>query len=105
MNVMSISDFKLLRESSKPFQLIDIREFHETQVCSLGGEHIPMGELMESLDLLRKDVPVIFHCKTGRRSLAVIETLLVKTDLKNIYSLEGGIIAWAKQVDSTMSTY
>lgn len=105
MNLMTIGEFKILKESNQPFQLIDIREFHETQICSLGGEHIPMGELMENLDKIRKDVPVIFHCRSGKRSLAVLETLLVKTDLKNISSLDGGILAWAEQVDSSMPTY
>lgn len=105
MNIMSIDEFKHLRESGKPYQLIDIREFHETQICSLGGDHIPMGELMSNLDKINTNVPVIFHCRSGKRSLAVLETLLAKTDLQNISSLEGGILAWAEHVDSTMPTY
>lgn len=102
---MSIIEFKQLKESGTPFQLIDIREFHEIQICSLGGEHIPMGDLMENLEKIRNDIPVIFHCRSGKRSLAVLETLLAKTDLRNISSLEGGIIAWAEQVDHSMPTY
>ena len=105
MNVMTIMQFKALVDSGSPYQLIDVREYHETEICSLGGEHIPMGDLMENLDKLRKDIPVIFHCRSGKRSLAVLETLMAKTDLDNITSLEGGILAWAEHIDSSMPTY
>jgi len=105
MNVMTITQFKTLVDSGSPYQLIDVREYHETQICTLGGEHIPMGDLMENLDKLRTDIPVIFLCRSGKRSLAVLATLLAKTDLENITSLEGGILAWAEQIDSSMPTY
>ena len=48
-------------------QLIDIRETNEFDFCNIGGELIPMGELMGNLDRLSKDKDVILHCKAGGR--------------------------------------
>ena len=85
-------------------QLIDIREDYEVATCTIAGLHIPMGEISARVDEIRKDIPVIIHCKSGRRSGAVVEHLQ-RLGFTNVSSLEGGIIAWIDAIDPTLERY
>ncbi|MFM7727337.1 MAG: rhodanese-like domain-containing protein [Flavobacteriales bacterium] len=92
------------RSSNKEHQLIDVREDYEVQTCSISGLHIPMAEITERLSEIRKDVPVVIHCKSGRRSEAVAEYLL-RHGYSDIYSLSGGILGWIDSIDSSLERY
>lgn len=93
------------KSSGTEFQLIDIRESYEVEICSLGGVNIPMAEVLTATDQIKKDVPVIIHCKSGRRSAAVVHSLEQKFNFENLYSLEGGILAWIDQMDQSLVRY
>jgi rhodanese-related sulfurtransferase len=99
---VDVHELKRLRDSGTPHQLIDIREAYEVEVCSIGGEHIPMGELLDRLAELRRDVPVIVHCRSGRRGAAVCEALTVRYGFTNVRNLTGGILAWADAFEPDM---
>jgi adenylyltransferase/sulfurtransferase len=88
-----------LRDEGRPFQLIDIREGYEVELCSIGGTHIPMGEVTQRLAELRRDVPVVVHCRSGARSAALVAALSARYGFDNLYSLRGGIMAWGREVD------
>jgi rhodanese-related sulfurtransferase len=76
------------------FQLIDIREEHEVAEESMQGLHIPMDEVIARVSELETDKPVVIHCKSGRRSTALVHMLERKFALQNLYTLEGGISAY-----------
>lgn len=92
------------RTKKTDHQLIDIREAYEVEICSIGGMHIPMGEVQQRLDEIRKDIPVVIHCKSGKRSQAVVAHL-EKFGFKNLRSLDGGILAWIDQVEPALEKY
>ena len=92
------------RAGSKEHQLIDVREDYEVQTCSLAGLHIPMAEISQRLSEIRRDIPVIIHCKSGRRSEAVVE-YLTRHGYSNVFSLNGGIIGWIDSVDASLERY
>ena len=50
------------------------------------------------------DRPVVVHCKSGVRSAQAID-LLKKEGYNNLLNLEGGILAWQKEIDPTLSVY
>ena len=87
------------RASNKPHQLIDVREIHEVQVSNIGGIHIPMSHCLSRASELRRDVPVVIHCRSGARSSAVVSALRDRAGLDNAVNLAGGITAWATEVD------
>jgi rhodanese-related sulfurtransferase len=93
MKHISAAEFRQWQSSGKNFQLIDIREEHEIFEGDLNGIKIPMGEIIERVDELRKDCPVVIHCRSGRRSAAVIHALEKKFHLDNLYTLDGGYLA------------
>jgi rhodanese-related sulfurtransferase len=105
MKSISVEQLKLWKETNTPHQLIDVRELYEVETCTIGGIHIPMAEVMDRHDEIRTDIPVIIHCKSGRRSEAVVYELERRFGLKNIHTLEGGIMAWIEQVDHSMMKY
>lgn len=90
------------RENNVPHQLVDVREEHEVANGTIGGQHIPMDEVIANVSLLSREVPVVIHCNSGKRSAAVVHALEQKFALENLYSLEGGIMAWIEQVDSSV---
>ncbi len=105
MKMITVQELKAWMDSKKEIQLVDVRETDELSICSIGAEHIPMSQLAHEPQRLRKDVPVILHCKSGTRS-SKLATYMERThQLKNLHSLEGGIMAWAEHIDPSLSTY
>lgn len=104
MKELTVSELKTLKDNNADFQLIDVREVHEVEICEMGGEHIPMGNVMDNLDKISKTKQVIVHCRSGARSGAICQAL-EKEGYTNVYNLKGGIIAWATDVDTTLTKY
>lgn len=104
MKEITALELKKLIDNKEDIQLIDVREEQELAFCSIGGELIPMGEVMDNLDNISKTKPVIFYCRSGARSGAVCQ-ILVAEGYTNIYNLVGGILSWANDVDPTMTKY
>lgn len=93
-----------MRKSNIAHQLIDIREPYEAEICSIGGDFIPMSEVLDRKDEIRKDIPVVVMCKTGKRAAAVADTLS-RCGFDNVSNLDGGIIAWIEKVDTSLEIY
>jgi adenylyltransferase/sulfurtransferase len=92
-------------DSKEDFQLIDVREPHEYEICNLGGELIPMNEVPSNLDKISKDKTVVVHCRSGARSGNIIQFLEANYGYTNLYNLKGGILAWADEIDPEMPKY
>lgn len=101
MKEVTVQELKALRDNNTPHQLIDVREQHEVDAATIGGEHIPMGLVMHSLDSISRDVPVIVHCRSGARSAQVV-TVLEQRGFTNVANLKGGIMAWSKEIDTSL---
>ncbi|MCB9170140.1 MAG: rhodanese-like domain-containing protein [Flavobacteriales bacterium] len=99
MKEIDVHELKRMRDAGEPHQLIDVREPYEAEEMSMGGELIPMGEVLDALDRIRRDVPVVVHCRSGNRSRAVVEALSERHGLNNVINLKGGITAWANEVE------
>jgi len=102
MEEITPAELKAWKDSGKPFQLIDVREPYEAEICSLGGDLIPMGELVQRISEVRKDVTVVVHCRSGARSAAVINALASRYGYTNLVNLRGGILAFGREVDPAL---
>lgn len=105
MKHIDVQALKQMRDNHTPHQLIDVREIHEVELCSIGGEHIPMGEIIDRHTEVRNDIPVIVHCRSGSRSMAVITALENHFGYTNLHNLTGGIMAWAREIDPSIEVY
>jgi adenylyltransferase/sulfurtransferase len=87
--------------------LLDVREPQEFELCRIPGSTlVPLGELPGKLDTLDSTKELVVHCRTGKRSLQAIELLRqAGFSATRLLNLEGGIDAWARDVDPSMPRY
>jgi rhodanese-related sulfurtransferase len=97
-------ELKKMMDAHEDFQLIDVREEYEADICTIGGKLIPMGDIMQHVDEIAKDKKVIVHCRSGKRSATVIQ-MLEPQGFNNLYNLKGGILAYADDVDPKLAKY
>ena len=105
MKEVTVQELKNIIDRKEAYQLIDIREPHEANIAEMGGELIPMGEVMDHVDRISKDKKVIVHCRSGARSANVIMALEKQHGFDNLYNLKGGILAWADEIDPSLTKY
>jgi sulfur-carrier protein adenylyltransferase/sulfurtransferase len=105
MKEVTVQELKKLKESGADFQLIDVREPHEYDICNLDGELIPMSEVPHNVDKISKSKQVILHCRSGKRSGDMLLWLEKNHGFNNLYNLKGGVLAWAKEIDPSMPQY
>jgi sulfur-carrier protein adenylyltransferase/sulfurtransferase len=89
----------LLKERGAGASIVDVREPREFAVSHLpGAMNIPVGELHSRIGSLPKGL-VVFVCRSGARSLTAA-ALASRAGVEDIAHLEGGLLAWARDVDS-----
>ena len=98
-------ELKAKMDKGDDLQLIDVREDNEREFTNIGGDHIPMGKIISSIDKLSRDKEVIIYCRSGSRSGQVVNFLEANHGFTNLYNLKGGILAWSDQVDSSIKKY
>ena len=98
MNQITPNALKKKIDSLEPFQLIDVREPSEHTVFNIGGMLIPLGDIMEQKDFIKKDIPVVLYCKMGIRSQIAIQRLQEKYGFTNLINLQGGVERWKKEI-------
>ena len=96
---------KARRDSGESFQLIDVRERHEYQICRIPQARlIPLGELPKRLHEIDPSLPIVVHCKTGGRSAKAAD-LLRRNGFTDVWNMTGGILAWSSKVDPSVPKY
>ena len=91
--------------SGEELFLLDIREEEEREICHIGGELIPMGTIEQSLDRIPRDLTVVVYCRSGGRSTRLIEHLQGVHGFTNLLNLQGGVLRWSDDVDSSVTKY
>ncbi len=87
------------------FHLIDVREPFEWEICHIPGARlIPIGQLAARMSELDSTDEIVLQCKTGARSSTALR-LLQDAGFSKLANLEGGIHAWADEIDPTMPKY
>ena len=104
MKEVTVTELKTMMDSNADFQLIDVREEHETDIASIGGELIPMGDVMDNLEKISRDKKVVLYCRTGNRS-GVLTLALEKQGFTNVFNFKGGIHAWSDAIDNSVTKY
>jgi sulfur-carrier protein adenylyltransferase/sulfurtransferase len=102
MKEITPQELRQMKDRGDAFQLIDVREPYEAQLCTIGGTLIPMGEIVERLNEVRKDVPVVLHCRSGARSSSVVHALSTRYGYTNLINLKGGILGYKAEVDPSL---
>lgn len=91
MKSIGLEELKQWVEEERTFQLIDVREDSERAHFNIGGEWIPLSEVVNQKNKINLDRPVVFYCKRGIRSQIAIQKLKFHLKSSNFYNLKGGI--------------
>ncbi len=105
MKEITVQELKSKLDDGSDLQLIDVREDNEREFTNIGGDHIPMGTIINNLDKVSKDKDVVIYCRSGSRSGQVVNFLEMNHGFENLYNLRGGILAWADQIDDSIKKY
>lgn len=82
----------LLRERSA--YVIDVRDGAEWEAGHLPGvPNIPVGHLVDRLDEIPRDRPVVVHCQTGGRS-TIAASVLEANGVEDVLNYVGGFSEW-----------
>ena len=96
-----------LANSWEPF-VLDVRTAQEAAIVSLPFVDLqqPHRQVAHVAAALPRDRDILVHCKAGLRSRIACETLAKLGFLpERLFSMEGGILAWATQLDPSMPLY
>jgi len=96
-----------LMDSGKELALIDVREQVEWDINHIeGAQLIPQSSMDsgEGLAKVPRDRMLVLYCKTGVRSAQVLAAVK-KAGFAEAVHLQGGIVAWAEQLQPDMVMY
>jgi sulfur-carrier protein adenylyltransferase/sulfurtransferase len=100
-------ELRELLESGKKVALIDVREPVEWDINHIEGAQLIPKSLInsgEGLAKLPQDRMPVLYCKTGVRSAEALAALK-NAGFADAVHLQGGIVAWAKQMQPDMVMY
>ncbi|MER3555891.1 MAG: MBL fold metallo-hydrolase [Meiothermus sp.] len=77
--------------------ILDVRGADEYQASHIpGAQNLHAGRVMQHLERIPKDRPVVLHCLGGDRSSTAISALM-SAGFTNLINLTGGIRAWQQE--------
>lgn len=91
-------------EKGEEILLLDVREPEEVSIASIGGKHIPLGDLSQRFHELDPEKEVIVLCHHGVRSSHAV-SFLRSQGFSKAKNLSGGIEQWSLDIDPTVMRY
>lgn len=102
---MTVHELAARLNSDRPPVIVDVRDADELEISRLENSvHIPMAEIGERHVELDGQADVAVLCRSGGRSARVVEQLR-SLGYQNVENVDGGINAWAENIDPTMAIY
>lgn len=104
MRKMSAQQLAAHLETNTPL-LVDVREPWEFEICHIEGSiNIPMNQIAQHKEQIQQADETVLICHHGIRSQQVIQ-YLQQQSMDKLINLEGGVDAWARDVDPDMPLY
>lgn len=102
---VSPQELQSLLSSGQEYTLLDVRQPWEFKICHLANSiNIPLGDLPKASIQLPDDKELVTICHHGLRSKQAA-ILLEQCGYQNVISLQGGVDAWARDINPTMERY
>jgi len=104
MHRINVTQLAAQLEHENPM-LLDVREPWEFETCHIDGSiNIPMGQIPQKLKQLQTANEIVVICHHGIRSQQVIR-FLQQQSTATLINLDGGVDAWAREIDPDMPVY
>lgn len=105
MHEITVQELKRKIDQDETVVLLDVREPFEVEIARIDrAQVIPLGELPARLDELDRSRDIVALCHKGTRSAAAVDFLL-DAGFEKVANLQGGIDAWAAEIDPAMARY
>ncbi len=104
---INVVELKMKMDNGDDFILVDVREPHEFEIVRIPGSILmPLSQFLDgsALENLPRDKAIILHCRSGVRSATALE-ILKTAGFSDSTHVEGGVLAWAQQIDTTCTVY
>ena len=104
---INVVELKMKMDNGDDFILVDVREPHEFEIVRIPGSILmPLSQFLDgsALENLPRDKAIILHCRSGVRSATALE-ILKTAGFGDSTHVEGGVLAWAQQIDTTCTVY
>jgi adenylyltransferase/sulfurtransferase len=101
---ISVQELKQRLDAGDDIMILDVREPYEYQIANIGGTLIPQNEVPRRLAEIDRNREIVVQCRSGGRSQHIAE-FLAQQGYPNVKNLAGGILAWADQIDPTVTKY
>ncbi len=122
IRTVDVHQVKAALENGDDVVVVDVRDPHEWDISAIDGTlRIPKPDIQLAKNGIQagrrlweetalKDIPrdktLYVHCRSGVRSADSIAFLAeLGYDLDKMYNVEGGILAWADEIDPAMAKY
>ena len=106
-STITVQELKSKIDALEDYYLIDVREPSEFDIVRIPTSHlIPKQGFIDGsvLATLPQDKPIILHCKSGVRSAECL-AILKSAGFADASHVSGGVVAWAKQIDTSLPVY
>jgi len=106
-STITVEELKEMIDSGKDFELIDVREPNEYEIVSIpGAKLIPKDQILsgQALSQLPQNRPIVLHCKSGARSAEALAAVQA-AGFGDAVHVQGGVLAWANRIDTSLPTY
>jgi sulfur-carrier protein adenylyltransferase/sulfurtransferase len=109
MEEITVQDLKQLLDTKADFVLVDVRNPHEYDIAQIPGSVlIPLPDIengggIDQVKAATNGSKLVVHCKSGMRSAKAI-ALLKEAGIEGT-NLKGGILAWSREIDSSVPEY
>jgi len=103
---IDVFELQRMKEEKEDFLLLDVREAEELTIADIGGQLLPMGQLTEELAEIAPDKSkkIVVMCRSGARSAQAVKWMQGE-GFENAFNLEGGILSWSRNIDSSIAVY
>jgi len=106
-STITATELAEMLDAGKDPYLVDVREPVEFEIVKIpGGVLIPKDRILsgEALAELPQDRPLVLYCRTGVRSAEALAAVKA-AGFSDAVHVQGGVTAWATQVDPSLPTY
>ncbi len=101
---VDVQDVKAWLDAGEDFSFIDVRPPEEAAQARIeAAEQLDFNDSGKYMNL-PKDRKIVFHCRSGVRSLDVA-AYFIGHGFTNVHSMRGGILAWSEQIDPSIPQY
>lgn len=107
METVTPAELAAALASAAPPVVLDVREPAEVAIAAIeGSRRVPLGEVLADPGAtgLAPDADIVVHCKVQPRAEAAARSL-VAAGHTHVRVLEGGILAWVRDIDPSQPEY